>query len=232
MIKVLRNSVAVLIALSTILIPARNPVSLAMPVTGMVEEAFRVDYKTDPTASIFLNDYLETDSGSRESEALNEFILSVADGQSDAIRGLFLDERVALQVIQQPAGQPAFVSSVDEVITEFAMARSHGVVGLLAHNYLAGKHFFEIQMDDIIQVVYGDEKVEKYQVVAIQRYQALQPNSPHSEFLDLDTSQRLTATQLFKKVYTGEHHITLQTCIQEGVVDTWGRLFIIAEPIV
>lgn len=232
MIKVLRNSVAVLIALSTILIPARNPVSFAMPVTGIVEEAFRDFHNPNSTASIFLNDYLETDSDSRESKALNEFISSVADGQSDVIRGMFVDEGVAMLVIQQPAGQPAFVSSVNEVITEFAMARSHGVVGLLAHNYLAGKYFFEIQMDDVIQVVFGDGQVEKYQVVAIQRYQALQPNSPHSEFLDLDTSQRLTATQLFKKVYTGEHHITLQTCIQEGVVDTWGRLFIIAEPIV
>ena len=232
MIKVLRNSVVVLIALSTIFIPAGIPVSFAMPVTGVVEEALYVGHKTSPISSIYLNDYIETDSNSRESKALNEFIASVADGQSDVIRGMFVGEEVAMQVIQQPAGQPAFVSSVNEVITEFAMARSQGVVGLLAHNYLAGKYFFEIQMDDIIQVVYGDGQVEKYQVVDIQRYQALQPNSPHSEFLDLDTSQRLTSTQLFKKVYTGEHHITLQTCIQEGVVDTWGRLFIIAEPIV
>lgn len=231
MINALRKSVVVFIAISTILIPARNPVSYAMPVTGMVEEAFRVNHKTNPTASIFLNDYLESDSGGRESKALNEFILSVADGQSDVIRGMFVDESIALQVIQQPAGQPAFVSPVDEVITEFAMARSRGVVGLLAHNYLAGKYFFEIQMDDVFQVVYGDGQVKKYQVVDIQRYQALQPNSPHSEFLDLDTSQKLTAAELFKKVYTGEHHITLQTCIQEGGVDTWGRLFIIAEPI-
>ena len=202
-----------------------------MPVTGMVEKAYKVNHIINPTSSIFLNDYVETDSESRALKALNEFVSSVADGQSEVIRGLFVDEKTAFQVIQQPAGQTAFVSSVDDVITEFAMARSRGVVGMLAHNYLAGKYFSEIQMDEIIQVVYGDGQVKMYQVVDIQRYQALQPNSPHSEFLDLDTSQRLTATQLFNKVYTGDHHVTLQTCIQVGEVDTWGRLFIIAEPI-
>ena len=231
MIKALRKSVVLIIALLTIFNPAKIPVSYAMPVTGMVEKAYKVNHIINPTSSIFLNDYVETDSESRALKALNEFVSSVADGQSEVIRGLFVDEKTAFQVIQQPAGQTAFVSSVDDVITEFAMARSRGVVGMLAHNYLAGKYFSEIQMDEIIQVVYGDGQVKMYQVVDIQRYQALQPNSPHSEFLDLDTSQRLTATQLFNKVYTGDHHVTLQTCIQVGEVDTWGRLFIIAEPI-
>ena len=231
MIKALRKSVVLILALSTFSYPAKIPVSFSMPVTGMVEEASKGKFITNPASSIFLNDYLETDSESRASKALNEFVSSVADGQSEVIRGLFVDEKIAFQVIQQPAGQLAYVSSAEDVITEFAMARSRGVVGMLAHNYLAGKFFSDIQMDDIIQVVYGDGQIQKYHVVDIQRYQALQPNSTNSEFIDLDTTQRLTATQLFNKVYTGDHHVTLQTCIQVGEVDTWGRLFIIAEPI-
>ena len=102
---------------------------------------------------------------------------------------------------------------------------------MLAHNYLAGADFFTLNIGDQIQVVYGDGSVHVYQIADIQSYQALSPNSASSNFVDLATSDRLTATQLFKRVYMGSHHLTLQTCIQQGSEDSWGRLFIIAYPV-
>ncbi len=58
-----------------------------------------------------------------------------------------------------------------------------------------------------------------------------QPDSPYSDFIDLENSQKLTSTQLFNFVYTGEHHVTFQTCIAKGSNLTWGRLFVIATPL-
>jgi hypothetical protein len=62
-------------------------------------------------------------------------------------------------------------------------------------------------------------------------YQALSPKSASSSFKNVVSGDTLTATQLFQRVYTGEPHLTLQTCIQVGSEDSWGRLFIIAEPL-
>jgi hypothetical protein len=84
---------------------------------------------------------------------------------------------------------------------------------------------------DHVDVVYGDGVVQSYVVSNIIRYQAMQPYSPNSTFVNLDTNEQLSANNLFYQVYSGSHHLTLQTCIQEGVVDSWGRLFIIAEPV-
>jgi hypothetical protein len=36
------------------------------------------------------------------------------------------------------------------------MPSKYGVTGLLAHNYLSGRHFFGLEIGDIVQLVYGD----------------------------------------------------------------------------
>ncbi len=231
MIKALKKELVLLVFLSSIMSIASDLHPISLPVTGMVADDLWVNEIGSPTTSIFINDNLEVDNNGEETAILNDFIHSVANGQSDEIRGIIMEDSIALNVIPQPAGQPAFVSSVVNVITEFSIPRKFGVIGFLAHNYLAGRFFYDIKFDDIVKIVYGDGEILKYKVIDIQKYQALQPNSPHSEFLDLNTLQKLSATQLFQKVYTGDHHITLQTCIQEGTLDTWGRLFIIAEPV-
>ena len=119
---------------------------------------------------------------------------------------------------------------IEGEITQFSIPNKYGNTGLLAHNYLSGRHFFGLGIGDVVQLVYGDREIKEYQIADIQRYQALQPDSPSSQFLDLNTGEKLSATQLFKRVYMGNHHLTLQTCIQEGLEDSWGRLFIIAKP--
>lgn len=163
--------------------------------------------------------------------SLENFVMQVIDGNQKSIRGVYSNGVLAFPVIQQPAGQPGYVSSVEGVVTEFSMASSQGVTGLLAHNYLSGRFFHDFELGDVIQIVYGDGTIRKYQVSDLRKYQALQPNSTNSRFVDLDSDQELSATELFKLVYRGNHHLTLQTCIQVGEIDSWGRLFIIADPI-
>ena len=60
--------------------------------------------------------------------------------------------------------------------------------------------------------------------------EALDPTNPYSTFRDLASAERLTAEQLFKKVYRGDRHVTFQTCMEANGDLSWGRLFVIATP--
>ena len=162
---------------------------------------------------------------------LNDFILKISNEASDVIRGIYSENNFALPVVQQPSGQAGFVSTIDGVATQFSMPKKYGGTAILAHNYLSGKYFFDMGIGDVIKVVYGNGEIKEYQISDIQTYQALQPNSPNSQFVDLFSGENLSATQLFKRIYMGNSHLTLQTCIQEGMEDSWGRLFIIANPL-
>ncbi len=162
---------------------------------------------------------------------LYDFVSSIVNGESDEIRGIFAENEFAFPVVKQPSGNAGFVSTIDDVVTEFAMAKRYGVTGIVAHNYLAGGDFFSLEIGEIVEVIYGDGEIERFEITSIQSYQALSPNSPSSQFVDLATSEKISATQLFKRVYMGSYHLTLQTCIEEGTEDSWGRLFVIAEPI-
>ena len=190
-----------------------------------------------PTTSLISNDeIIEVYSQSRENNinqqiSIDQFIESVYDGNGAVIRGVFQQGNMALAVIQQPSNNAAFVSAEDGVATQFSMAKNYGTIGLLAHNYAAGRHFFSVSFGDILHVVYGDGTVSNYLVTEILSYQALSPNSPYSQFKNLYTGEIISATQMFKRVYTGAHHLTLQTCIEQESIDSWGRLFIIAEPL-
>ena len=117
--------------------------------------------------------------------ALNDFILEISNGASDVIRGIYSENNFALPVVQQPSGQAGFVSTINGVATQFSMPNEYGVTGILAHSYLSGKHFFDMGIEDVIKVVYGNGEIKEYQISDIQTYQALQPNSPNSHFIDL-----------------------------------------------
>jgi hypothetical protein len=133
-------------------------------------------------------------------------------------------------VVQQPANNAGYVSSTDGVLTQFRMPSQFGNVGLLAHNMLAGKIFFELEVGQEVRLVYGDGRVETFIIERVLRYQAFRPNSPYSDFRDLSTDEILTADQVFRKAYTGDRHVTFQTCIAAEGVSTWGRIFVIATP--
>ena len=160
----------------------------------------------------------------------SKFTESVQDGKADILKGVYVSGVLAFPVVQQPVGNPGYVSQTADVITQFSMAAEVGNVGLLAHNHLAGQTFTNLSVGDEVRLVYGDGKIEYFIVTQTLEYQALQPYSPYSEFRDLETSQTITADKLFRKVYRGDRHVTFQVCIEADGVDAWGRLFVIAQP--
>jgi hypothetical protein len=168
--------------------------------------------------------------GSSTLPSFREFSKSVQNGQTNDLRGVYVDKVLALTVVQQPADNNGYVSLNTNETTQFHMAAQLGNVGLLAHNYLAGKLFSQLVTGQEVRLIYGDGHVVSYVVKEILSYQALQPNSQYSSFKNPGASETLTTEQLFNKTYGGEHHLTFQTCIEAQGNPSWGRLFIIAIP--
>lgn len=163
----------------------------------------------------------------------SEFLNSVTNQQPGVVVGIHVPGIFSLPVLQQPEGQPAYVSEKNNIITQFGITSAYNNIGLLAHNYLSGKEFFKLKQGQDVVVVYGDRKLETYRVVSIQRYQALEPNSYTSDFIDLDdpNQTRLTSGELFNRVYTKGDYVVFQTCIAANGNASWGRLFILAEKV-
>jgi len=164
--------------------------------------------------------------------SLDSFVSSVQDGQVNVVKGVYVNSVLALQVVQQPEGNAAFVSSQSNVATEFSLARIYGVTGLLAHNSLGGKDFFKLNVGQTVQIVMGDGTLRAYRIESIASYQALEPNSTTSDFLDLTSGQVLDAADIFSLYYMGGDHVTFQTCIARDGIGSWGRLFVIAVPVI
>ena len=162
---------------------------------------------------------------------LNTFIETVQNGDTATLRGVYVPNVMAFAIEQQPAGYAGYVSSAESVVTQFGIATEVGNVGLLAHNTHAGAFFTGIQQGSLIVLVYGDGHTETFMAQSIQHYQALDPFNPYSQFKDLDTQTTFTAEELFNKVYRGDYHLTLQTCIENNGNSSWGRLFIVATPV-
>jgi len=159
-----------------------------------------------------------------------DFSQTVQNGEADVLRGVYVANALALPVVQQPYGSPGYVSTYEGQLTQFSMASQFGNVRLLAHNHLAGKSFSQLAVGQDVRLVYGNGKVEYFVITEILQYQALQPTSVQSAFRDLTTDETIPAEQLFKRVYTGDRHVTFQTCIEENGNLSWGRLFIVATP--
>lgn len=159
------------------------------------------------------------------------FVNAVKNGDANIVRGVYVPGIFALRVQQQPQNNVSYVPSSAGIVAQFRMAAQSGTTGLIAHNYLSGALFFELEIGQEIIIVYGDGSEQHYIVRDLQQYQALDPNSIYSDFLNLDTNEKLSATDLFNHVYTGAHHLTFQTCIAKEANLTWGRLFVIAVPL-
>ena len=162
-----------------------------------------------------------------------QFVKNVTSNQrGNHYVGLIAPRHFNLPISQQPSGRPDFVSNEPEVVTEFSLTKQYGSTGLLAHNHLAGAHFSELKINDIIVMVTGNKEYQLYKVVEIMSYQALSPNSPYSNFVDLsDSSRILSAVDLFYEVYTDKDSLVIQTCIAQGNEPSWGRLFVKAYPV-
>lgn len=162
---------------------------------------------------------------------LDRFVQAVANQEAGQVTGVYVSDRFALPVLQQPLGDASFVSSQDNSVTQFRSASAYGTVGLLAHNYLSGIKFFDLREGDTVTIVYGDSRQATYQITSIERYQALSPTSVYSDFIDLSdpTQEILSAGKVFNRVYTGENQVVFQTCIEANGDPSWGRIFVIAE---
>jgi hypothetical protein len=189
------------------------------------------------TAEIDTDDYNEIFPGSGRPVfgviPLYQFVHQVKNNDQRSLVGVYVSGVMALPVVQQPAGQPSFVSSDPDSLTQFSMASEHGSTGILAHNTLSGALFSYLQPHQKITLVYGDGSLAEYSVDSVEKYQAFSPTSPFSDFMDLRTPGTLiTSTELFERIYhTQTPQLVFQTCIAEGFEASWGRLFIIAHPI-
>ena len=161
---------------------------------------------------------------------LAEFIEQVRNGDATSPRGIYIPGVLADVVTQQPEHDPAFVSTAENTLTQFGPAASHGSIGLLAHNSLAGKDFFRLGEGQLLYLIYGDGSLAAFRVTHLLRAQALSPEHIWSNFIDLDTGGLLTAAHLFDNVYDQPGRLILQTCIEAHGNPSWGRLFVIAEP--
>lgn len=162
--------------------------------------------------------------------SLSEFGRQVASGSPGVLRGLYVAGMMALRIVPQPAGDPGYISTGNGTATQFQKADAFGAIGLLAHNTLAGSYFFSLRLGQKVALVYGDGRVTYYQVSEIADYQRLTRADLHSDFLQLDTRQTWTATQVFARFYENPGRLTLQTCIQQGEAADWGVHFVVADP--
>lgn len=162
--------------------------------------------------------------------ALDQFAASLSNGNATQRVGVYVENLFSYPISQQPDNDPGWITNNFSEVTEFRIVRQHtGNDGLIAHNYLAGGQFFSLRVGDIVELVLGDGALIEFEIVRIEDYQALSPNSPTSDFISLDTGDKLSASDLFYRVYGGDLRLTFQTCINRNNLSTWGRTFVIGE---
>ncbi len=181
----------------------------------------------EPTAAV------ATPSVSYHSPELDSFTAVMKNGQASQVVGVFVQGKFALPVLQQPEGDVNYVAVQDNTVTQFATPYAYGTIGLLAHNFLSGKLFFNLKENDDVFIVYGDGLQEDYRITQIQRYQALNPSNPYSYFVDPNdpANTSMTAGELFDRIYAHPGRVVLQTCIDANGDPSWGRLFVTATKV-
>lgn len=164
---------------------------------------------------------------------LQSFIDSVANNHPDQVVGVFVPGRFALPVLQQPVDDINYITPFDGALTQYAPPLDDNVVSLLAHNFLAGRVFFDLQVGDSVTLVYGDGHLAHYLVDTIDTYQALSPLDPYSDFIDqADLSGSLqTFLQVYDRYYRTSGQVVFQTCIEKNGDLSWGRIFVVARPL-
>ena len=173
----------------------------------------------------------QIDYGPSQAQRHNRLAPLVNENGTNSISSIFVPKVFFYSVVQQPANNPEYVSRSENLVTEFSLPKKYGNVGLLAHNYLAGDSFDKLSIGQKIYLFYGDGHADRYTVTQVSHFRALEPDDIHSQFEDLDNGEILTASEVFVKMYTGGAHLTLQTCITATGDPSWGRLFVIAEPV-
>ncbi|MGW8224496.1 MAG: hypothetical protein ACWGOY_02120 [Anaerolineales bacterium] len=216
-----QSLILVLLAVS-LSVPSSNQVSL--PITGRdISSLVSVIHLPPPT--------IDSWTSRGQIPSLNSFVDNLVNGQHASVRGVYVPGFMALPVVQQPSGNTGFVSQQPGTVTQFQLAARYGVIGLLAHNYLAGSDFFQLVEGLKVLVVKGDGSLQNYRITEVIEYQKVTPGSNWSHYINLETGERLTTYQVFTQYYQGEPHLTFQTCLEKDGLETWGLRFVVAEPI-
>ncbi len=164
--------------------------------------------------------------------SLKIFAASLTNGNAKSITGVYVPNQFALPVLQQPQGQAGYVSKQPDSVTLFRMAQQYGTTALLAHNYLSGELFFNLGRSDDVYLVFGDGAMKRFKISRIDTFQALQPDSPYSSFVDLSQPDHILSVEdLFYRIYASGDHLVFQTCIERDGKLSWGRLFVTAVPV-
>jgi hypothetical protein len=210
------------VAAETVVLEASNETDAPAEIAAA---AFAANLEKD-TAGALVAQEAEVESAA----SFESFAASVSNGNANQITGVYVQDVLAFGVTGQN-GNAAFVSNDPSVVTQFGMAAEYGSTAFLAHNYLAGAAFFNLSEGNVVTLVYGDGSTAEFQIQSIRRFQALSPDSTQSSFVDLDSDQKLSASDLFYSMYNGDNSLVLQTCIANEGISTWGRMFVIAVPL-
>ncbi|HET8685819.1 MAG TPA: hypothetical protein VFM18_04050, partial [Methanosarcina sp.] len=72
--------------------------------------------------------------------------------ETGTVSSVAVDDASVFPVVQQPQGEPNYVSTNSGELTLFASASQYGNIGLLAHNYLSGKAFSHLSIGQEIRL--------------------------------------------------------------------------------
>jgi hypothetical protein len=164
---------------------------------------------------------------------LSEFRTVVTANPGGFLSGIYVENLMANPIVQQPSNNPGYVSQDETAVTQFGMASQFNTIGILAHNNKAGAAFSKLGIGEVIYLVQSTGTLKAFRITKIQQYQALSPNSPYSNFINMQNSNTITAQTLFTSIYgQGGGVLILQTCIEKDGNPSWGRLFVMATPLV
>lgn len=189
--------------------------------------------ETDNSHTDFSPTMIPVQPASAATSALNDFVGSLKNQQAGQVVGVYVPMVLALKVAQQPANNLAYVDATSGYATQFGLASQYGTTGFLAHNYLSGALFFKLAVGEEVDVIYGDGVIDYYKIVGLRHFQALNPTSPASNFIDIDAHNnvQISNADLFNQIYNQGNQVVFQTCINAYGNTSWGRLFVIAQPI-
>lgn len=158
-----------------------------------------------------------------------KFLPTNEDSGTDKVTGLVIGSEM-IGISPQPDGLGGYVTNEDNEATRW----NENV--LLAHNYLSGESFSQLQIGSSVAFVTGEGEVREGKVAEVIDLQALTPNSGNSEYLVLgentETGTLLTGKDLLDLYYENPDYsdnFFLQTCISNEGISTWGRRIIRIE---
>jgi hypothetical protein len=107
----------------------------------------------------------------------------------------------------------------------------HGVTGLLAHNFLAGRAFYGLQIGTPIWIARSKDKVQMYKVASVELFQRITLPGEADRYIQLVNHREWTTSELFAHFYADRGRLVLQTCLARFGRLNWGLYFVVAEPI-